>query len=62
VGWLLWDAAVRPVMVAPVAVAVLGALDGERDSQAIATLLKGPPELVQEVLDELVHLGAATAR
>jgi hypothetical protein len=61
VGWLLWDAPVRPIMVAPVAVAVLSALDGTRDTHAIAELLRGPVEGVGEVLDELVALGAATA-
>lgn len=61
VGYMLWDAPVRPVAVAPVAVVVLNALDGQRDTPALAELLGGPIDQVQEVLDELVLLGAATA-
>ncbi len=61
VGYLLWESPVRPVAVAPVAVAVLRALDGQRDSAAVAELLGGPPDQVQLVLDELVALGAASA-
>ncbi len=62
VGYLLWDAPVRPVMVAPVAVAVLQVLDGVRDTTAVAEALGGPRDQVQAILDELVAMGAATAR
>jgi len=61
VGTLLWDAPVRPLMVAPVAVAVLQTLDGERDCAAVAAQLGGPQDQVQEILDELVAIGAASA-
>ena len=61
VGVLLWDAPVRPVMVAPVAVAVANALDGVRDSAAVAASLGGPLDQVQLILEELLALGAVSA-
>jgi len=61
VGYLLWDALVAPLMVAPVAVAVLCALDGQRDAAAVAELLGGPVDQVRSIMDELVALGAASS-
>ncbi len=61
VGYLLWDGPVRALAVAPVAVAVLHVIDGQRDTDAVASQLGGPPDQVQEILDELVGLGAASA-
>ena len=61
VGYLLWDAPVAPLMVAPVAVAVLSALDGRRDAAAVAELLGGPEDQVRSIMDELVALGAASS-
>lgn len=61
VGYLLWAGPHPPVAVAPVAVAVLQALDGVRDAFAVAQVLGGPPDQVGLVLDELVRLGAASA-
>jgi hypothetical protein len=60
VGYLLWAGPHPPVPVAPVAVAVLQALDGVRDTTAVAQVLGGPIDQVALVLDELVRLGAAT--
>lgn len=61
VGWLVWEAPIRPVAVRPVAVHVLRALDGVRDTAAVAAEVGGPADQVQQVLDELVEVGAATA-
>jgi hypothetical protein len=61
VGYLLWSGPHAPVPVAPVAVAVLQALDGSADAAALAERLGGPVEQVGLVLDDLVRLGAASA-
>jgi hypothetical protein len=45
----------------PEAVALLGALDGERDLIALAAELGTSTEVIGPMADELVRLGAASA-
>jgi hypothetical protein len=59
VGFLLWEGPHPPLAVAPVAVAVLQSLDGQRDATAVAEALRGPVDQVQLIMDELIGLGAA---
>ena len=59
VGWLLWEAPTAPVPVTRPAIAVLQALDGQKNLEEVAQALGAPLELVREVAAELCHLGAA---
>lgn len=61
VGWLVWEAPFRPVPVAPVAVEVLRALDGQRGVAELRDLLGLGEAELRAVLDALVQAGAATA-
>ena len=59
VGWLLWEEATAPLPVQPAAVAVLRALDGQKELSAVAAALEAPPEAVEAVAAELCRVGAA---
>jgi hypothetical protein len=61
VGWLLWRGPYASVPVQPEAVALLGALDGTRDLAEVAEALGAPANVVAEMAQQLVKLGAATA-
>ena len=60
-GWLLWRGPYASVPVQPEAVALLGALDGTRDLAEVAEALGAPANVVAEMAQQLVKLGAATA-
>ena len=61
VGVLCWDAAIRPIKVNPVAISVLEALDDNPTIPEVADSLKAEVELVRNVLQQLVQVGAVTA-
>ena len=61
VGWLLWRGPHAALPVQPEAVAVLAALDGVRDLEAVAAHLGAPLSSVQAMAAQLVAVGAATA-
>ena len=59
VGALLWVGPHPPVWVAPVAVHVLRALDGQQTLGALEAAMSAPPGALVEVAQELVRIGAA---
>lgn len=59
VGVLLWVGPHPPVWVAPVAVHVLRALDGQRSLGVIEAAMQAPPGALVDVAEELVRVGAA---
>jgi len=59
VGALLWVGPHPPVWVAPVAVHVLRALDGQRSLGVLEAAMQAPPGALVEVAQELVRVGAA---
>ena len=61
VGWLVWDAAHRPVAVHPVAVETLRAMDGRRDAAGVAAHLGLDADALFPVVEELVRVGAVVA-
>ncbi|MBN1945700.1 MAG: hypothetical protein JW797_08480 [Bradymonadales bacterium] len=60
-GWLLWPLPCFPLAVHPVAVSILNQLDGQRNGRELAEAMDAPLEAVQEILQQLVQVGAATA-
>jgi hypothetical protein len=57
-GWLLWDRAVAPVPVTPVAVELIRALDGNKGVEALSEDLSIPGEQVSSIIEVLCQLGA----
>ena len=53
------EEATAPLPVQPAAVAVLRALDGQKELSAVAAALEAPPEAVEAVAAELCRVGAA---
>jgi len=62
VGWLLWDAPCAPMAVHPAAVQVLQVAGEVGDVSSIATRLDAPENVVQELVEELIGLGALTGQ
>jgi hypothetical protein len=58
VGWLLWDAPIAPIPVAPTAVAVLQGFEDTTSLQKVAQTLGAPLEIVERIVKQLVSAGA----
>ena len=58
---MLWRGPHAPMAVQAEAVALLGALDGERDLDQVAAHLDAPAAVIKRMAAELVRVGAASA-
>lgn len=60
-GVLAWDGPFKPVRVHPAAVEVLSLLDGRRTAADVARATDAPVDVIDEIVRQLVEIGAASA-